>query len=315
MGRFEGNATRFVYTPIANDATRTAALLSGDIDFTHEAPPQDVARLSQEPGIRLATGLENRIIYLGFGQYGDELLYSSVKGRNPFKDIRVREAFYLAIDPDALKTGTMRGQSVPTGCLTPAAVGCLAPELEARSPPDPTRAGKLLARAGYAQVFDITLDCPNDRYVNDQALCIAIAGMLGRVGVKVRVDARPKAIYFKKVDLYDTSFFLLGWGGSTTDAQGILDPTVHSFDATTQKGSNNQARIHDTELDSLIDAAAVDMNTSRRSGLIAEALRRTQRGFYYLPLHRQMLTWVSRTQVRPLLMPDNAVRVQWIQID
>ena len=312
---FDGNVSRIVYTPIANDATRSAALLSGDVDFTQDAPPQDLPRFAREPSMRLATGFENRVVFFGVDQLRDELLYSSVKGRNPFKDIRVREAFHLAIDAEALKTGTMRGQSAPTGCMTTAAIGCLATELETRIPADPTRARQLMAQAGYADGFELTLDCPNDRYVNDQAICVAVAAMLGRIGVKLRVDARPKSLYFQKILKHDTSFYMLGWGGGTTDAQSVMDPILHSPEQKSQKGGDNLARYQDAELDRLIDAAGVEMNAARRGSLIVEALRRTQQQFYYLPIHRQMLTWASRANVHAVVMPDNAVRVHWIRID
>ena len=91
--RFEGNVTRIVYTPIGNDGTRTAALLSGDIDFTHDTPPQDLTRLAAESSVKLVQGPENRVLFFVMDQFRDELLHSSVKGKNPFKDVRVREAF------------------------------------------------------------------------------------------------------------------------------------------------------------------------------------------------------------------------------
>ncbi len=313
--RNEGNIDRIVYTPIANDGTRTAALLAGDIDFTHDTPPQDTTRLSRDPAVKLSTGPENRILFFAMDQQRDELLYASVKGRNPFKDVRVREAFMLAIDAEAIKANTMRGQSVPTACLAPAAIGCLAPELERRPAADPAKAKALLAAAGYPEGFELTLDCPNDRYVNDQAICLAAAAMLGKVGVKVKVDARPKSIYFQKIERHDTSFYLLGWGGGTTDAQGTLDPIAHRPDAASKKGEYNYGGSGDAELDRLLDAAGTDMNAERRARLIGDAQRRVMQQFYLLPLHRQMITWVGRRNVAPVVMPDNGVRAQWMRID
>src|SRR5262249_41907201 len=144
-GKFDGNVTEFVFTPIASDSTRTAALLAGDIDLTHDAPPQDLQRLASDPKVRLSSALENRVIFFGFDQLRDELLYSNVKGRNPFKDARVREAFARAIDSELLKQTVMRGQSAPTGCMTTAVIGCVAKELESRPRADPELARKLLA--------------------------------------------------------------------------------------------------------------------------------------------------------------------------
>ena len=312
---FEGNVDEVVYTPIANDATRTAALISGDIDFTQDVAPQDVDRLVQNPQVRVTTGVENRVIFFGFDQDRDELLYSSVKGRNPFKDVRVREAFFHAVDTGLLKSKVMRGQSTPTACMTMAAIGCHATELELRAGPDVARARQLMAEAGYASGFELTLDCPNDRYLNDQAICLAVAPMLARIGVNLKVNARSKSLYFPTVLKRDTSFYMYGWGGNLSDAQVVLDPLMHSFDEKTQKGGDNIGRVADPELDRLIDSASVEMNVERRQQLIRDALRRIQTQHYTLPIHRQMLTWVSRTNVHVVIMAGNTVRLDWIRID
>ena len=315
-GRFEGNVTEVIFTPIGNDSTRSAALLSGDVDFIQDAPTQDLARLAQDPAVRLTSGPENRVIFLGFDQFRDQLLYSSVKGRNPLKDVRVREAFFRAIDVYALKKAIMRDQSAPTACMTTAAIGCKhAAELEVHPPPDIAKARRLMAEAGYAEGFELTLDCPNDRYINDQSICVALVGMLARINITLRVDAKPKTIYFPKVQNHDTSFYMYGWGGGTIDAQIIFDPLVHSRETKSQKGGDNNGRISDPELDRVIDGAAVEMNVEKRARLIHDALHRIHDQVYYLPLHRQMLNWLSRANVRPVIMPSNQVRVAWIKID
>lgn len=313
--RFVGNVSEVIYLPMANDATRNSALLAGDVDFTHEAPSQDAARLASQPQLRLSTSPENRVIYFGFDQWREELLYSSVKGRNPFRDARVREAFVLAVDAEQLKRTIMDGRSTPTGCMTPSAAACMAPELESRTPTDIRRARELMSDAGYPDGFDLNLDCPNDRYVNDHRLCVAMAAMLSRIGVRLKVELRPKTVHFQRLGRGDTSFYMQGWGSSVHDPQALLDSIVHSKDAVTQKGGDNHGRIADAELDRLIDAAGMEMDAQRRATLIAAALKRTHDHFYYLPLHRQMLLWVSRANVRPVVTPDNIVRLHWIQVD
>lgn len=312
---FEGNVTELVFTPIASDPTRTAALLSGDVDFINDPPPQDVDRIATNPAMRVSRTTENRVLFFGFDQNRDELLYSSVKGKNPFKDERVREAFYRAIDAEAIRSKVMRGLATTTGCLTTSVIGCTDPSLEAHPPADLERARQLLADAGYAQGFELTLDCPNDRYVNDREICLAVAPMLGRIGIKLNVNTMTKTVYFKKIENLDTSFYLLGWGGSVTDAQIIFDPLVHTFDPKTQKGGNNYGRFSDPEMDAQIDKVATDMNAERRNGEIAEMLRLQARTLHYLPLHRPALNWASRANVHPVPLPSDNVHVEWIQID
>ena len=146
----------------------------------------------QTPGIKVLEGTENRIVFIGMDQARDELLYSSVKGKNPFKDKRVRQALYHAIDIEAIKKNTMRGLSQPSGAMLPSPL-TTTPEIEKRLPFDRERAKKLLAEAGYPNGFEVTLDCPNNRYVNDEKICQALAAMWAQIGVKVAVNAMPRA--------------------------------------------------------------------------------------------------------------------------
>ena len=182
-GPVESDVTELVYTPIASDPTRMAALLSGEIDLVTDPSPQDIGRFQNNPAFKVITGPENRVVFFGFDQYRDALENSNVTGRNPFKDRRVREAFYKAIDVDVLQSKIMRGQAVPTGCMTTAPAGCLDAALERHPPADVEAAKKLMVEAGYPNGFELTLDCPNDRYINDRDLCIAAVGMLARIGV------------------------------------------------------------------------------------------------------------------------------------
>src|ERR1700758_931656 len=209
----EHNLKEIIFTPIASEATRVAALLSGEVDLIEPVPLQDIARVNASPNAQVLTGPEIRTIYLGMDQARDELLYSNIKGKNPFKDIRVREAFYKAIDVEAIKSRVMRGLSTPSTLMIAPELYPLSKEFT-RPKYDPDAAKKLLAEAGYPDGFELTMDCPNDRYVNDAAICQAVVGMLARIGVKVNLLAQPKAQYFAKVlkpGGFQTSFYLLGW--------------------------------------------------------------------------------------------------------
>ncbi len=146
----EGNIGEITYRPVASDATRIAALLSGEIDFVLDPPLQDLNRLRAAQGIRVLEGPEVRTIFIVFDLHRDELLYSNVRGRNPFKDLRVRQALYHATDIQAIRRATMRGQSVPTGTLFPPQVNGYAAEEDVRLPFDASRARALLAEASPA---------------------------------------------------------------------------------------------------------------------------------------------------------------------
>jgi peptide/nickel transport system substrate-binding protein len=314
-GPIEGNVTDLVYTPIASDPTRMAALLNNEIDLVTDPAPQDIARLEGDTAFKVYSGLENRVLFFGFDQYRDALENSNIKDRNPFKDRRVREAFYKAIDVDTLQSKIMRGQSVATGCMTTAPVGCLDPSLEKHPPADVAGAKKLMVEAGYPNGFELTLDCPNDRYINDRDICIAAVSMLAKIGVTLRVNTTPKATYFPKLERNEVSMYLLGWGGSITDAQIVMDPILHTKDPATQKGFYNYGRFSDPELDKLIDTASVEMNVEKRKKLVIDAIALQTREYRHIVLHRQKLAWVARKNVVPYLLPSNILRVEWIRID
>jgi len=259
-------------------------------------------------------GQENRVVFFGFDQQRDELLYSNVKSRNPFKDVRVRQAVYQAIDIEALRTRTMRGSAVPTGGITPSILGSF-PEIEQRRPFDPAAARKLLADAGYPNGFEVTLDCPNNRYVNDEEICIAVAAMLTRIGINTKVTALPRATYFPKLEKGDTSFYMLGWGGPVTDAQTTLDPVLRSRDNATGKGFFNYGRYSNAKLDQLIDAAAVEPSPDKRRELIRQALTEHNAQIHHVPLHRQMIPWGMRANVTVVHRADNVLNFGSVRID
>jgi peptide/nickel transport system substrate-binding protein len=309
---FEGNVDEVVYTPIVSDPTRMAALISGEIDIVTDPAPQDILRFERDANFKVYSGLENRVLFFGMDQYRDALEGSNIKDRNPFKDRRVREAFYKTIDVDALQTKIMRGQSIATGCFTTAPIGCTDPSFEKHPPADVEGAKKLMTEAGYPNGFSLTMDCPNDRYINDQDICIATAGMLARIGVAAKVNAISKTLYFPKLEKKETSFYMLGWGGAITDAQIVLDPIVHTADVPSQKGMYNYGRFSDPALDKLIDAAGVEMDVAKRKDLITQALALEMREFRYIVLHRQKLAWVARKGIVPVLLSSNVLRVEWV---
>ncbi|MEO0992763.1 MAG: ABC transporter substrate-binding protein, partial [Pseudomonadota bacterium] len=190
------NVTRIEFTPISQAATRVAALISGQVDLVYPVPVQDWQRLEDADGVEPLTGPEARTVFLGMDQSRDELLYSNIKGTNPFKDIRVRQAFAHAISLDAINDKVMRGAATPTGLLVAPQINGFAPGLNTPYAYDAEKAKALLAEAGYPDGFEVGMDCPNNRYVNDERICQAVAGFLARVGIKVDLNAQPKSKYF-----------------------------------------------------------------------------------------------------------------------
>ena len=313
-GKNEGNVQEIVYTPIANDATRLAALVSGEIDFVLDPAPRDISRLRNTPGVKVIDGPENRVVFIGMDQGRDELLYSSVKGKNPFKDLRVRKALYHAIDIEAMKTKLMNNMSVPTGGLTPSPLGSYNdPYIEGRFPYDMALAKKLMAEAGYGDGFEVTLDCPNNRYINDEEICIALASMWAQLKIKVKVNAMPRATYFPKLEKLDTSMYMLGWGGAVTDAETTLTPVLRNR-GEKGVGAYNYGNSKNDKFDALAAQSSTEADAKKREEIVKAALKEYKDNVHTLPLHRQMIPWAARTNVNAVHRADNWFEVQWVTV-
>jgi peptide/nickel transport system substrate-binding protein len=290
------NVTRATFMPISNSATRMAALLSGEIDFALPVPTQDIKRLKAEPNINVIQGTEARVIFLGFDHKRDELLYGSVKEKNPFKDIRVRKAFNQAVDINAIVSKIMDGAAAARGALIVRQMKGFTPDLDKRPSFDVAAAKKLLADAGYPDGFSVTLDCPNDRYVNDEAVCVAVAAMLGRIGVKVNVAAISKTKYFTKTLSRDTSFFMLGWGANTVDAH---NPLAVVFGTPTPEGNGqwNMGAYSNPKLDAMALEIRDELDETKRNAMIKEAYQMVNDDFVIIPLFEPALVWATRKNV------------------
>lgn len=314
-GRFEGNVTDVVFTPIRSPGTRLAALISGELDFVLDPPLQDIAKLSQDKKIKIYEGRENRVVFIGMDQARAELLYSDVKGKNPFKDRRVRLALYQSLDVEAIKRTVMRGLSIPTAILMPARKEAGLPDsMEKRHPMITIDAAKkLLADAGYSNGFTVTLDCPNDRYINDERICVALAGMWSKIGVTVKVASIPKANYFPKVQKLDTSFYMLGWGGSTTDAIFTLKPVLHSRDGK-GAGEYNWGNYKNVAMDELIDKLEGEIDVKKRQDMINQAMKIHHDEVLHIPLHLQVMPWAARAGVSVVHRPDAWLELAWVKM-
>ena len=311
-GKIESNVDEIVFTPIGNDATRVAALLSGEIDVMEPVPLQDVERVKSS-GFTVLQGPELRTIFLGMDQKRDELLFSNVKGKNPFKDIRVRRAFYQAIDEETIKTRVMRGAAAPTGEMVGAAVRGFQPDLNKRLPYDVDAAKKLMAEAGYPNGFEVGMNCPNDRYVNDSAICQAVAANLARIGVKVNLVAETKVSYFPKILRRDTSFYLLGWTPSTVDAHDTMQSIMATPTASGQ-GQFNLGSYSNPKFDELTLKIQSETDQKKRNDMIHEAFKIHQDDIGHIPLHQQALAWGFSDKVTLTQLPNNYMNYKWITL-
>jgi len=312
-GKIEGNVVNVEFTPIGNDATRVAALLSGQVDVIEPVPLQDVARINAGGKSKVLQAPELRTIFLGMDQKRDELLFSSVKGKNPFKDKRVRQAFYQAIDINGIQRTVMRGASNPTALMVGPGINGFDAALNTRLPFDTEAAKKLLVEAGYPDGFEVTMNCPNDRYVNDGAICQAVTANLARIGVKVNLQAETKGTYFPKILRRDTSFYLLGWTPGTYDAHNALNALMRCVD---DKGSGqfNLGSYCNPKLDELTMKIQSETDQPKRQAMIAEAFKIHSEDIGHLPLHQQALAWGVASNVTLKQRADNFMPFRYVSV-
>jgi peptide/nickel transport system substrate-binding protein len=292
-GLFESNLDEVVMLPIASAATRLAALVSGEVDLVIDPPTQDVARVRASPQLKVVEGPEMRVQYLAFDLRRDELLYGSERRRNPFKDLRVRQAVAHAIDYAAIRDKVMRGHARAIGSIITDDV----------------------ADAGYAGGFDVTLDCGNNQPAAD--ICQALAAMLTQVGIRTRPNIVVQTNFFPKIEQYDTSFYLLSWGGGvTSDALYTLNALLHSAGP---KGSGdgdfNLGRWSNPAMDRLIDDVKVQMDPARRAEEIRQALVLAAQEVPLVPIHQQLIPWAMRKNVTASFSPVNTVYFYRTRID
>ena len=303
---FPNYPDELVYTPIKEPATRVAALISGQVDFVLDAPLQDIARIKQTPGLKTEETAQVRSIFLGLDMGSAELKYSDVKGKNPFADKRVRQAMYQAIDINAIKAKVMRNFSAPAGLITAPGVHGYTKELDERLKYDVAAAKKLMADAGYPNGFGVTLDCPNDRYNNDEQICQAVAGMLAQIGIKVDLQARSKTLHFPKLQKKDSSFFLLGWGVPTLDSHYVFTFLYQTEDAAKKVGGWNYTGYSNAKMDELTDAMLKEVDQAKRDKMIADAWALAVADMPYLPLHHQLIVWSMSDKVTiPIFANDS----------
>jgi peptide/nickel transport system substrate-binding protein len=296
--RYAHNLDRIEYTSIADPEDRLAALMRGDIDLLTAPPLSALDRIRNTPGLKLAQGEDLRTIWLCFDQSSAELRSSNLKSKNPFKDKRVRQAIYQAIDIEAIRKDVMRDLAFPAGMLVgPSTVG-YSPELDQRLPYDLDAAKRLLSEAGYPDGFIVTLDCPNNSNItNDEAICRAIAQQLHEIGIAVTPNPQPKQTYWAKVDNRETDLWFDSW--SALDSEMVF---LHFY--RTGAGANASG-YSNPRVDELIAKIDAEMVAYGRDAMIEEAWKIVLGDIVYVPLHHQVIVWAMRDSFDIPIFPFN----------
>lgn len=311
----EHNVTRATFTPITSAATAVAALLSGEIDFFEPLPLQDIPRIKKSASLKVVEGIESRVIFFGFEHEADELRFSDIKGKNPFKDVRVRQAVYHAIDADAIVKKIMRGNAQAAGLLIGPGINGYKPEADTRYAYDPAKAKALLAEAGYPDGFSFGMRCPNDRYINDEAICAAATAMLAKVGLKVELTAVPVRNYWKELRADQFDMYMLGWSPGTFDAEHPMRFLMSTPNAEKKLGSWNFGAYSNARIDELLPMIQGEIDPAKRQAMVDEVHDILKSEAVYVPLHVQPLVWATRSNIDLAQRNDNFFILRWVKIN
>ncbi|MBE9605285.1 ABC transporter substrate-binding protein [Acetobacteraceae bacterium H6797] len=298
----ENDITEATFTPIGADATRLAALLSGGADLINPVPEQAAAQVSANSAFKVVRGPRPAVMFLGLNQ----------KDGHPFADPRVRQAMYAAIDAAALQRVVMRGAALPAGAMIPRGVEGFAPGMAEHPAPDIEKAKRLMAEAGQQAGFDVTLDCTNDQYPQDEAVCTAIPPMLARIGIRVAARPESRARFFPRITGGDTRFYLMAWYAPTFDAHHILWNTMQTKAG--GNGSWNATGWSNAEFDGLVGRIATEMDMGARRELIGQANAIERREMVYLPLYQLTQAVGTRQGVDLVLRPDTRIDLRFVTV-
>jgi peptide/nickel transport system substrate-binding protein len=287
---------KVIFRIVPTDPARLAGLLSGELDAIEQVPTADLARIRRNARLQIAQKVSWRTIFFYLDQYRDHAPGLTDKAarplaRNPFRDLRVRQALSKALNRQAIAERLMDGAAIPASNLVSPPVFGHAPDL-APEPYDPEGAKRLLAEAGYPEGFAITLSATNNRYVNDEQIAQAVAQMLARVGVRARVEALPVNAYLSKGRKGEFAFAMFGWGSFSGDL--ALRALVATANADKGFGAFNWSGYSNPRVDELLERAFASVDEKRREALAREAMRLAMRDYAVIPLHHQVTTWAMK---------------------
>ncbi|MEL7116546.1 MAG: ABC transporter substrate-binding protein [Pseudomonadota bacterium] len=311
-GEAEHNITEATFTPIQNPATAVAALLSGDVDMINPVPIQDAARLATADGVDVIQGIEARVIMLGFGHEADTLKYGDVGEANPFQDVRVREAVAKAVNVPAILQTIMRGNAEPASQLVSPAMRGFSAANDTRPAFDVDGAKALLAEAGFEDGFSFGLKCPNNRYLNDEAVCTAVVSMLAQIGLTAELEAMPVKDYWPRLREDDYDMYLLGWSPGTFDHEHPLRFLASTPNAEKRLGSWNFGAYSNARIDELLPMIQSEIDETKRQAMIDEVTALYQGEHAYVTMYVQPLVWGVRDGVELTQRPDNFFILRWV---
>ncbi|MEL7000648.1 MAG: ABC transporter substrate-binding protein [Pseudomonadota bacterium] len=278
-------------------------------------PTTDITTLEDKDDLALSQGISNRVIYLHLDHDRADSPFVKANGGgdidNPLRKLEVRQAISKAINRDAIVDRVMEGVAIKAGQLLPEGFFGVSDKLTPVDY-DPDGAKELLAKAGVADGFELTIHGPNDRYINDAKIAEAIGQMLTRIGIKTQVETMPRSVYFKRAsrggpdETPEFSFILVGWGAGSGEASSPLKSLIGTHTPDKGWGASNRGRYSNPKVDALLEKALATVEDATRQNLLAEATEIAINDGAIIPLHYQVNTWAAKKGLKYKARTDEA---------
>ncbi len=302
--------TELIYRSLPNDTERVKALVSGEVDFLQDVPVNELPRLQANKALTVNTGPENLSVFLGLNVGAGSKSEVGTENRNPLADRRVREAISTAVNRQAIQRGVLLGQAIQTGTVAPSSINGYPRQFDRFPPFDVARAKALLAEAGFANGFQIKLDCPRDGYTRSEAICRAVAGQLSQVGITVEPVLRRFSDHLALIrnDANRSDAYLLGVSVPTFDSEQILSALFRSRSG--NSGQLNATQYRNPDIDRLIDSLSGQIDFTTRTQAIAQIWRTVQEETIYVPLHIQTVAYAMKADLMVAVDIENQPKLK-----
>lgn len=305
-----------VWKPLKSDPSRLAALLAGDVDIIDKIPPADIARIRKNSNVTISEGPSSRIIHFQVDTGSDiSPLVKTNNGEaffpNPLRKWEVRKALSMAIDRNGIAERVMEGLSIPAAQVLPDGFFGVSLNLKVERY-DPEGAKALLKKVGLGDGFEITVSCPNDRYINDDKICEAVAQFWAQIGLKANVETYPKSIFFTRGRTGVYSMSMMGWGSDSGDPSSPLSQTLHSYQPDRGFGSSNTGRYMNRRFDEALEKALVTIDDGEREKLYQQATEIVMNDVGMIPIHYQVNTWAMRKGLSYQARTDERILIEQI---
>jgi peptide/nickel transport system substrate-binding protein len=292
---------RITYLPIPDSSVRLANLQSGSLDMV-EIAPSDLNSIKGNRNIKTILrddlGYQSIVYNIGNGARANSPI-----GRDP----RIRAAFELAIDRDALNQVVFEGLMTPTAQPVPPA----SPFHDAEFKPEPrnvARAQALLKEAGVTLPLQVEMTVPTNPELRQAAE--VIQAMVQEAGIELKIASQEFASSLQAAQRGDFQTYLSAWSGRP-DPDGNIWTFIHT------KGGNNDGRYSNPEVDKLLDDARAENDEEKRRAIYARiyqvALKQDHVRAYLW--HRKIIQAYNAKIQGFTLMPDGIIRVQDLKLN